>query len=40
MDRWLRYFTKEEVAGFKNAENLYGKAYLISVYGTFSSRGW
>ena len=29
MDRWLKYFTKEEVAGFKNAENLYGKAYLI-----------
>ncbi|CCY47140.1 putative uncharacterized protein [Firmicutes bacterium CAG:822] len=29
MDRWLKYFTKEEVAGFKNARNLYGKAYLI-----------
>ena len=29
MDKWLKYFTKEEVAGFKNAENLYGKAYLI-----------
>ncbi len=29
MDKWLKYFTKEEVAGFKNARNLYGKAYLI-----------
>ena len=29
MDNWLKYFTKEELAGFMNAENLYGKAYLI-----------
>ena len=29
MDNWLKYYTKEEVAGFKNAKNLYGKAYLI-----------
>lgn len=29
MNKWLNYFSKEEVAGFLNAENLYGKAYLI-----------
>ena len=29
MDNWLKYFNKEEIAGFINAENLYGKAYLI-----------
>ena len=29
MDNWLKYFSKEEIAGFMNAENLYGKAYLI-----------
>ena len=29
MDKWLKYFSLEEVASFKNAENLYGKAYLI-----------
>ena len=29
MNNWLKYFTKEEIAGYKNAQNLYGKAYLI-----------
>ncbi len=29
MNNWLKYFSKEEIAGFMNAENLYGKAYLI-----------
>ena len=29
MDNWLKYFSKEEISGFRGAENLYGKAYLI-----------
>ena len=29
MNNWLKYFTKEEIAGFRDAKNLYGKAYLI-----------
>ena len=29
MNNWLKYFNKEEIAGFMDAKNLYGKAYLI-----------
>ena len=29
MNNWLKYFTKEEILGLKEAESLYGKAYLI-----------
>ena len=29
MNNWLKYFSNEEVSGFRNAKNLYGKAYLI-----------
>ena len=29
MNNWLKYFSNEEVSGFRGAENLYGKAYLI-----------
>lgn len=29
MNNWLKYFSESEISGFRNAENLYGKAYLI-----------
>ena len=29
MNNWLKYFNEAEISGFRGAENLYGKAYLI-----------
>lgn len=29
MNNWLKYFNEAEISGFRVAENLYGKAYLI-----------